>query len=160
MSHILPNFLQVNCSSINLFYSKIGIIQFGAPKIQICLKHPGLFYFQHITRICSKPELHFNEFLGQMRSKFEYTYFKEICFPRSLVDPKILTTQFGCVKHNLWPKYQNYSKTPKLYITRISICPKIEPRFDEFLGLMGSKFGYTYFRNSFFFHRSLNYPEI
>ena len=27
----------------------------------------------------------FDEFLGSMGSKFEYTYFKEICSPRSLV---------------------------------------------------------------------------
>ena len=30
-------------------------------------------------------KLYFDEFIGQMGSKFEYTYFKEICFPRILV---------------------------------------------------------------------------
>ena len=74
MSHILPNFLQVYCSSINLFYLEIEIIQFGEPKLQICPKHPGLFYFQHITKIYPKTKLPLDEFLGLMKSKFEYTY--------------------------------------------------------------------------------------
>ena len=89
MSHILPNFLQVHCSPINLFYSEIGIIQFGALKLKICSKQPGLLYFQNITRIWPKIELHFDEFQGPIGSKFEYTYFKDICSPRSLVYPKI-----------------------------------------------------------------------
>ena len=89
MSHILPNFLQVYCSPINLFYSDIGIIQFGALKVKICSKQPGLHYFQNITRICPKIDLHFDEFLGLMGFKFEYTYFKEIYSPRSLVNPEI-----------------------------------------------------------------------
>ena len=89
MSHILPNFLQVHCSPINIFYSEVGIIQFGALKLKICSKQPGLLYFQNITRICLKIELYFDEFLGPMGSKFEYIYFKEICSPRSLVYIKI-----------------------------------------------------------------------
>ena len=89
MSHILPNFLQVHCSPINLFYSEVGIIQFRALKLKICSKQLGLLYFQNITRICLKIELYFDEFLGLMESKFEYIYFKEICSPRSLVYLKI-----------------------------------------------------------------------
>ena len=89
MSHILPNFLQVHCSSINLFYSEIGIIQFGAPTLKICPEQSRLLYFQNITRIFPKKELHFDEFLGLMGSKFEYTYFNEIFSPRILVYPKI-----------------------------------------------------------------------
>ena len=77
------NFLQVHYSPINLFYSEIGIIKFGALKLNICSKQPGLLYFQNRTRICSKIELHFDEFLGPMGSKFEYTYFKDICSPRN-----------------------------------------------------------------------------
>ena len=88
MSHILPHFLQENDISMSLFSIEIGIIQFGAPKLKICLKQLGLLYFQHITRICHKTELHFDKFLGPMGSKFEYTYFKEICSPRSLVNQK------------------------------------------------------------------------
>ena len=65
MSHILPNFLQVHCSPINLFHSEIRIIQFGALKLKICLKQSELLDFQNITRIFPKIELHFDEFLGQ-----------------------------------------------------------------------------------------------
>ena len=74
---------------MSLFSVEIGIIQFGVPKFKICPKQPALLYFQNITRICPKIELHFDEFLGPMGSKFEYTYFKEIFFPRSLVYLKI-----------------------------------------------------------------------
>ena len=89
MSHILPNFLKVYCSPINLFYLEIGIIQFGALKLKICSKQPGQLYFQNITKICPKIELHYDEFLGPMGSGFEYTYFEEICSPKSLVYVKI-----------------------------------------------------------------------
>ena len=89
MIHILPNFLKVHCFSINIFYSEIGIIQFGALKVKICSKQLELLYFQDRTRICLKIELHFDEFLGPKGSKFEYTYFKELCSPRSLVYPEI-----------------------------------------------------------------------
>ena len=89
MIHILPNFLQVHCSSINIFYLEIEIIQFGASKLQICPKHSGIFYFQHRTIICPITELSLDEFIGLMRSKFEYTYFREICSHRSLVYSEI-----------------------------------------------------------------------
>ena len=85
MNHIVPKFLQFHCLSINLFYSEIQIIQFGALKLKICPKQPGLLYFQNIARICLKTEFHFIEFLGLIESKFEYTYFKENCSPRNLV---------------------------------------------------------------------------
>ena len=66
-------------SSINLFYSEIGIIQFGAPKLQICPKHPKLFYFQHNHNV-PKTGLPLDKFLGLMGSKFEYIYFKKNVF--------------------------------------------------------------------------------
>ena len=70
MSHIFPNFLQENDISMSLFLVEIGIIQFGAPKLKICPKQPGLLYFQNKTIICPKTELHFDEFMGSMGSKF------------------------------------------------------------------------------------------
>ena len=85
MSYILPSFLQVHCSPINLFYPEIRIISVEALKLKICSKQPGLLYFQNRTRNCPKIELHFAEFQGPMGSKFEYTYFKNVCSPRSLV---------------------------------------------------------------------------
>ena len=72
MSHILPNFLQVRCSSINIFYLEIGIIQFGAPKLKICPKHPIIFSTQNHN--LPKIGLPLDKFLGLMGSKFEYTY--------------------------------------------------------------------------------------
>ena len=56
----------------------IGIIQFGASKLKICPKKSELIYFQNITRNFLQIELHFDEFLGTMGSKFEYTYSNEI----------------------------------------------------------------------------------
>ena len=73
---------------MSLFSVEIGIIQFGAPKLKICPKQQGLLYFQNKTRICLKIELHFDEFLGPMGSKFEYTYFKEFVFLEVLFTKK------------------------------------------------------------------------
>ena len=64
MNYILPNFLQVHYSSINLFNSKIGIIQFGALKLKICSKQQRLLYFQNITIIFMQTELPLDEFSG------------------------------------------------------------------------------------------------
>ena len=47
--------------------------------------HLNLFILKYFLQI----ELILDGFLGTMGSKFEYTYFKEICSPRSLVYPKI-----------------------------------------------------------------------
>ena len=137
MSHILPNFLQVHCSSINLFYSEIGIIQFGVPKLQICPKHPVLFYFQHRTRICPKIKLILDEFLGGMGSKFEYTYFREICS----LNTKIVLKHQNCIR------------------TEPELTRKQSLTLTNFMGPMGSKFGYTYFRD-IFSPRSIVYLEI
>ena len=82
-------FLQENDIFISLFSVEIGIIQLRAPKLKMCPKQPRLLYFQNKTRNFLQTELPIDEFLGTMGSKFEYTYFKKICSPRSLVYSEI-----------------------------------------------------------------------
>ena len=50
---------------------------------------PNTKTVSELNRFDPKTEPHFDEFIGSMGSKFGYTYFKEICSPRSPVYPKI-----------------------------------------------------------------------
>ena len=54
---------------------------------QLMAQIPKLY--QTEPEFAKKTKPHFELFLGPMGSKFEYTYFKEICSPRSLFSPEI-----------------------------------------------------------------------
>ena len=86
---------------MSLFSVEIGIIQFRALKLKICPKQPGLLYFQNITRICLKTELHFDKFLGLMGSKFEYISFKEIRSDDAFFQPELGWSVLGVVGPDL-----------------------------------------------------------
>ena len=83
-----PHFTQLPSSPL-LPYKYILFINLNHPirntETQDMLKTTGTTLFSKQNKNLSEMELHFDKFLGPMRSKFEYIYFKEICSPRSLV---------------------------------------------------------------------------
>ena len=77
---IMFSILLIFCSCNHISYSNHFYNSFTILFIHLNLVIPKYFL---------QTEVPLHEFLGTMGSKFEYTYFKKICFPRSLVYPKI-----------------------------------------------------------------------
>ena len=63
--------------------SSLGIVQWDFTRRD----HPGNPGRVSGSGLVTEP--HFDEFLGPMRSKFDYAYFNEICSSRSVVYPEI-----------------------------------------------------------------------
>ena len=95
LSDSMPLYIYYNCYFYhNLYDHVLNIARISVHVIIIYIAITFIILLQFIysleslyTKYFLQSELPLDEFLGPMGSKFEYNYFKEICFPRSLVYP-------------------------------------------------------------------------